>query len=508
MSSFNAAARKLAAANTPYPIEDLPLDSNDTLWTLIRSEYGLTLPELGALKNYQQRRQNQIQLSSASGGVASQEDVRELKMLILEREMAESRAVSYSEYYQEKLRQGRVEQWNPVESFDADELQLPNFLRTACDYTGSEKTVQSFWRGILQQHKIISSLQNGFEIAHLGTKIPDIAFFREGIATPGAADFVAAGDCKGSSWTGTSSAEFGQMLLYLHRMLDCQPVREVGYGFLTNNEIIVLVKAYMSSPYPFHIRWCISNVLNFDHGMKLWIQIMKDNNGYSGPPSVFGYPITVQRPLRPGGTCRAFAATYCGKVVVANLYLSAAVAADNASRTRKASQVTLGATSSANSLARIPHVVATENCWSLITPRGEPMTRDILTKIHVQHLVSTLQIIHAAGIIHRDVRISNIFYLTDRNVLLNDWGSSVVANERTMYAGSPKPHIHPEIALTDLYDPHPKHDLYSLVSSVAQLLLPGANTRSRRDLFTEAFQSAEACDYEGVYQGIAKCMKR
>ena len=59
MSSFDSAARKLAAAVVPYPLEDLPTDSSDEVWKEIRSTYGLLLPELAALKNYQRRQQEQ-----------------------------------------------------------------------------------------------------------------------------------------------------------------------------------------------------------------------------------------------------------------------------------------------------------------------------------------------------------------------------------------------------------------------------------------------------------------
>ena len=52
MSSFDAAARKLAAAPTPYPLEDLPTDRNDSAWDAIMKEYKLSLPEMVALKNY------------------------------------------------------------------------------------------------------------------------------------------------------------------------------------------------------------------------------------------------------------------------------------------------------------------------------------------------------------------------------------------------------------------------------------------------------------------------
>ena len=57
MTSFDSAARKLTAEPTPYPLEDLPTDSNDELWQEIRTTYGLSLPELAALKNYERRQE-------------------------------------------------------------------------------------------------------------------------------------------------------------------------------------------------------------------------------------------------------------------------------------------------------------------------------------------------------------------------------------------------------------------------------------------------------------------
>lgn len=59
MSSFDSAARKLAAAPTPYPLDDLPQDNNDALWTRIEETYDLHLAELAALKNYMLRQQQQ-----------------------------------------------------------------------------------------------------------------------------------------------------------------------------------------------------------------------------------------------------------------------------------------------------------------------------------------------------------------------------------------------------------------------------------------------------------------
>jgi hypothetical protein len=49
-TTLDSATVKLTTAEPPYEIVNLP-DINDKLWDDIRKEYGLTLPELGALKS-------------------------------------------------------------------------------------------------------------------------------------------------------------------------------------------------------------------------------------------------------------------------------------------------------------------------------------------------------------------------------------------------------------------------------------------------------------------------
>jgi hypothetical protein len=469
-------------------------------WEYHKDGETYTLERKVASRNPQETRENM-------------EELRALKKLIIEKTVDSSRAVSYSEYYQEKLQEGRVEMWQPTPeqpSWDPSLVQLDCCLAQATSHVGSEKSVvKPFWKSVLHQHKILPEWNSGYEIAHLGTKVPDISFFAQGTAKPVATEFVAVGDCKGSNWSGTSSSEKGQILLYLHRMLDAQPERQFGYGFMTNNKVIILIKGYRSSESPFLVRWCISSVLSFEQGMKVWLQLMREDSGYVGPAVVDGYPITFHETLRPGGTCRAFGAKYRGKLVVAKLYSDEATASDNASRTNRAAFIVLQASqSTTTNLATVPTVVVTGGNWLLIEPKGTPLKTWLLTKTHIDRLVNTLQVVHAAGIIHRDVRVSNIFFLTHENVLLNDWGSSVTVDEgATLYAGAPEPHIHPQIPLTELYQPSPQHDLYSLVSSIAQLLLPGANTESRKQLLHEAFEAADTCDYGGVCLGVQRHMR-
>ena len=49
VSSLESANTKLKRNN--FPFGDLPHDRSDPLWTEIRREYGLSLPEVSALKN-------------------------------------------------------------------------------------------------------------------------------------------------------------------------------------------------------------------------------------------------------------------------------------------------------------------------------------------------------------------------------------------------------------------------------------------------------------------------
>ena len=43
----------------PFPLADLPKTRDDSLWTDLRSEYGLSLAELSSLKNHVSERQEQ-----------------------------------------------------------------------------------------------------------------------------------------------------------------------------------------------------------------------------------------------------------------------------------------------------------------------------------------------------------------------------------------------------------------------------------------------------------------
>jgi hypothetical protein len=57
-----SARMKISKPTAPFQFENLPTDRNDGLWSEIRTEYGLALEELSALKNARCSSQGIIQL--------------------------------------------------------------------------------------------------------------------------------------------------------------------------------------------------------------------------------------------------------------------------------------------------------------------------------------------------------------------------------------------------------------------------------------------------------------
>jgi hypothetical protein len=53
MADLGSAKQRLLgnADTTPFSFDSLPLDRNDSIWDRIEAKYGLSLPELSALKN-------------------------------------------------------------------------------------------------------------------------------------------------------------------------------------------------------------------------------------------------------------------------------------------------------------------------------------------------------------------------------------------------------------------------------------------------------------------------
>jgi len=440
--------------------------------------------------------------------------IRRLEKVVYGLKSRDSKAVSYADYYQEKCNEGRIHHWT-VPLISNPEMHLPESLKNGRQRlleTGPEKDVvkQSWKRLNDESSDFFPGHSVGYEVGLLGTKIPDIAFFPTNVAKPKASEYEAYGDCEGHSWSGNSLSELGQGIQYGHRILDANPLRKHVYGFFTNNSIVVLIKSTRSRERPCLVHWDITSALTFDQGMATFFKLVREDSGYLQPPTVQNQYLTIKASLGQGKTCRAFLADYNGTDVVAKLYDCEETVKENVHQlgvAKAAMQrgvvVAAGAAATIHSTCRIPTVQGYEGRWLVITPVGIPFTFNTIRQDHIRSLVSALRFVHDSGIVHRDVRFANIFHLTtDDSVLLNDWGSSIQSESLELVAGCPDQWAHPDIIGVTNAIPHPKHDLYSLISSLGELIAPGLSAVKRKNLLKEAYQAAEICDYGHVVDSL------
>lgn len=442
-------------------------------------------------------------------GSESINTIRRLEKVVYGLKSRDSKAVSYADYYREKSNEGRIRRWT-VPLVSNPEMYLPESLKNNWQClleTGPEKdVVKPCWKRLIDESSdLFPGHSVGYEVGLLGTKIPDIAFFPSNVAKPSASEYEAYGDCKGHSWSGNSLSELGQGIQYGHRILDANPLRMHVYGFFTNNSIVVLIKSTRSREWPCLVHWDITGALTFEQGMATFFKLVQEDSGYLHPLTIQNQHLTIKASLGQGRTCRAFLADYSGTDVVAKLYDCEETVKENVQQlgVAKASMqrgVVVGAAAAViHSTCRIPTVQGCEGKWLVITPIGIPFTFHTIRQEHIRCLVSALKIVHEAGIIHRDVRFANIFHLTtDDSVLLNDWGSSIQSEGLELVAGCPDQWAHPDLIGVAEAVPHPKHDLYSLISSFGDLIAPGLSAAKRNVLLREAYQAAEICQYEQV----------
>lgn len=446
---------------------------------------------------------NQAVIATATA-TAPQADINAAMQKQIDRlAMKESKAVSFADYYNEKNEEGRIVHWVVAPATGNPPLPAPIRNVDALPRGAELVAIKPFWKGVVETSTLVANISNGYEVGVLGVKKPDIAFYSLDVVRPTAGEYIGYGDCKGEDWSGTSITEKGQAMLYGHRILDAQPQRLHVYGFLTNNERTVLVKTHRSQNRPYKITWDISDVQAFSNGMKTFFRLLKNDNGFLIPPTVNNNLLSIISPLRPGGTCRAFVAKYQEEQVVAKLYSDDSTSCQDRDNIIRTGAI-VAAAKSANSMARVPTVRASEGLWLLIQPVGRAFTPERLTLYHITMLVATLKTVHTANVFHRDVRFANIFVLEDGSVLLNDWGSSVLGGRLELVAGCPEPWCHPELRKAVQAVPLAKHDLYSLVASAAELIAPGLDFEGRLRLFEDAITASERSDYDGVVEGMRK----
>lgn len=286
-----------------------------------------------------------------------------------------------------------------------------------------------------------------------------------------------------------------------HKILDAQPNRQHVYGFVTNNEKLILSKATRAETSPFQVIWEISTVLTYSEGMQLFIELMADDHGYRPNPLINSSTVSIKKPLRPGGSCRAYVGKFQGKEVVVKVYTSTMLANKN----KKNMESINNALENINDGgAVLPTICGQSENWLLVEPQGVPFAPTSFSRAHLKSVLNTLEKTHTVGYVHRDVRMANMFDLGSEKLLLNDWGSLARMALITPYEGCPVPFMHPSLqdVCQGFHNPLPKHDLYSLVYSVAKLIAPGFSSEAIQEVFSASFRAADNLEYDKVYESM------
>lgn len=234
--------------------------SINTTWTLVPGTYVAT-PKRQAVFVDQTSREDT-------------ESIRRLAKVVYGLKSRDSKAVSYADYYHEKLKEGRINDWTAPLIEDPKIYLLEALKSWQSLEQGPEKDViKPCWKRLIETSDLFPGHSVGYEVGVLGTNIPDIAFFPPDVSKPRAAEYEAYGDCKGQSWSGTSLSELGQGSQYGHRLMDANPLRTHVYGFFTNNSLVVLIKSTRSRETPYLVHWDVSGALTFGQGMATFFDL-------------------------------------------------------------------------------------------------------------------------------------------------------------------------------------------------------------------------------------------
>ena len=306
-----------------------------------------------------------------------------------------------------------------------------NFTRFACfdgkrmSKGGETDTVLQYW-----QHTLIPELNSycfrevNFVDTHgryiLKTKKPDICVMRKGMSeTP--LNIIAVGELKGDPLT---NSDRGQLEQYLHCLLEAQKFRHTAYGFLTNNDDFCVVHASKLENNRILCKWCIE--AKCGQGQQLGEQALSwlagltlKEHGYESPVTVTG--LWLEDYLGSGSVSVVYKGSYQGDSVVVKVYNSTDCLHHEKSILEKLC---------ASEVPNVPKIKKAITKALILMPVAEHLEARCVKKGDVHKIVTTLHRAHHSGIVHRDIRIPNLFKLQDSgDVLVNDWGFAVYISD-------------------------------------------------------------------------------
>jgi len=273
--------------------------------------------------------------------------------------------------------------------------------------------------------------------------------------------------------------ELGQMMGYSHSILMIeQPHRDEITSFILNPLVVQFVRARRNDGAPNGVEYFFSppesirRVSDKDPIPKGLLQLFAFFNGLSGVGfSKIDHPFDVSLGtfLGSGASSRVFSVYDKPQVVkiYSNLSSRTEDAVCEARNLRRVSDI-----------PHVPRLIEEGEGALILEPRAHEIIPGSLQRKHVLQILDVLKQTHSLGLVHRDLRPSNLLLVIGQedDILLNDWGAAADRDVPAPYSGTLW-HASERVLKNLLqgefeFAPNPSDDLESLVKTVFVLVFP------------------------------------
>ena len=291
------------------------------------------------------------------------------------------------------------------------------------------------------------------------------------------------------------SAAKGQLFEYLHVLLLMHSTRTHAYGFLMTPTRVLLMRVDRTTNAD--VKITESEILN--DGQKYLVAFISH---LVKNPDLLGYKIPADREITEiigsGGSSWTFRTP---KYVLK-------VPQSQSGRIQVKNEIQIIKHLKDRSVDCVPTIIKIyESDGSIeISPFGTQNRGELWTLDFVLKLIDGLKCIHDAGIIHRDIRPSNIIKNDNGDPIIIDFGVAIREDKLPVpYAGAPEPFYDPDsIDRNGNHIPTRTHDLFCFVMTIRNML---TTSKKIGQLLPEWTRYIEHCR-ENNYEALKDDMRR
>jgi hypothetical protein len=356
----------------------------------------------------------------------------------------------------------------PFESFGFDLngfsfTPSTKFFKNIPDPFDPETVFQKYFVNELDTHKLGAPLLRGLDTStnnYLNGRKPDVSFFPASLDTSkklDAVDVVLCGEIKprkSSNDIGNNTA-LGEIVTFSHEVIASSPNRNFCYSFITNCEDIIFIKStynlnngeysYLKTP-PYKIQ--------IEGGKFLSALLTRSYDELGWKPNFQTMDGNILKAIEKVGTGATSTVWRINGQVVKQYR-------HDFRDILELESTILGSLD----FEGVPKIVAKGQDFLVMKPFGTSVEKGKITKSQLQSLIKILRQAHKKGVIHRDIRWSNLLTNEKGEIMLIDWGFAISSSSFGAYKGC-LTYAADDVLQALLKSPqvasYPKHDLHML----------------------------------------------